>query len=126
MPQISVIVPVYKVETYLPACVESILTQTFRDFELILVDDGSPDNCGVLCDAYAARDPRVRVIHRENGGLCFRPRRRPTRRSPSAAPWFLKTASRRSSRRRTPAPIGRPYQAERPLQPSIRERGSFP
>lgn len=69
MPQISVIVPVYKVETYLPACVESILTQTFRDFELILVDDGSPDSCGSMCDAYGARDPRVRVIHQPNGGL---------------------------------------------------------
>ena len=69
MPQISVIVPVYKVEQYLSACVDSILTQTFRDFELILVDDGSPDNCGAMCDAYAAQDPRVRVIHQQNGGL---------------------------------------------------------
>ena len=69
MPQISVIVPVYKVEQYLPACVESILAQSFSDFELILVDDGSPDNCGALCDAYAARDPRIRVIHQPNGGL---------------------------------------------------------
>ena len=69
MPQISVIVPVYKVEQYLSACVDSILTQTFRDFELILVDDGSPDNCGSMCDAYAAQDPRVRVIHQQNGGL---------------------------------------------------------
>lgn len=69
MPQISVIVPVYKVEQYLSACVDSILTQTFRDFELILVDDGSPDSCGAMCDAYAAQDPRVRVIHQPNGGL---------------------------------------------------------
>lgn len=69
MPTISVIVPVYKVEQYLSACVDSILAQAFRDFELILVDDGSPDSCGAMCDAYAARDPRVRVIHRENGGL---------------------------------------------------------
>lgn len=69
MPTVSVIVPVYKVEQYLPACVESVLTQSFSDFELLLVDDGSPDNCGAMCDAYAARDPRVRVIHRENGGL---------------------------------------------------------
>ncbi len=69
MPQISVIVPVYKVEQYLPACVESILAQSFSDLELILVDDGSPDNCGALCDAYAARDPRIRVIHQPNGGL---------------------------------------------------------
>ena len=72
MPTISVIVPVYKVEPYLPACVESLCAQSFSDFELILVDDGSPDSCGAMCDAYAARDPRVRVIHRENGGLSAR------------------------------------------------------
>ncbi len=69
MPTISVIVPVYKVEQYLPACVDSILAQTFTDFELILVDDGSPDNCGAMCDAYAVEDSRVKVIHRENRGL---------------------------------------------------------
>lgn len=59
MPQISVIVPVYKVEPYLRRCVDSILAQTFTDFELILVDDGSPDNCGAICDAYAKQDKRV-------------------------------------------------------------------
>ena len=69
MAQISVIVPVYKVEAYLHRCVDSILRQTCRDFELILVDDGSPDNCPAICDEYAALDPRVRVIHQENGGL---------------------------------------------------------
>lgn len=69
MPQISVIVPVYKVEKYLHECVDSILAQTFRDFELILVDDGSPDNCGAICDEYAAKDSRIRVIHQENQGL---------------------------------------------------------
>ena len=69
MPQISVIVPVYKVEPYLHRCIDSVLNQTFTDFELILVDDGSPDNCGAICDEYAAKDPRVRVIHKENGGL---------------------------------------------------------
>ena len=69
MPQISVIVPVYKVEQYLSRCVNSILNQTFRDFELILVDDGSPDNCGAMCDEYAVDDLRIHVIHRENGGL---------------------------------------------------------
>lgn len=69
MPKISVIVPVYNVEQYLSACVESILAQTFQDFELILVDDGSPDSCGAMCDAYAQKDPRVRVIHQENQGL---------------------------------------------------------
>lgn len=68
-PKISVIVPVYKVEKYLPECIESVLAQTFTDFELILVDDGSPDNCGAICDAYAARDPRIRVFHKENGGV---------------------------------------------------------
>lgn len=69
MPQISVIVPVYGVEQYLPACVNSLLQQTFTDFELILVDDGSPDNCPALCDHYAETDSRIRVIHQENGGL---------------------------------------------------------
>ena len=67
--EISVIVPVYNVEKYLNKCVESILRQTFRDFELILVDDGSPDHSGEMCDAWAAKDPRVRVIHKPNGGL---------------------------------------------------------
>ena len=66
---VSIIVPVYRVEQYLPRCVDSILAQTYRDFELILVDDGSPDACPQLCDAYAAQDSRVRVIHKENGGL---------------------------------------------------------
>lgn len=69
MPQISVIVPVYKVEPYLHKCVDSILAQTFTDFELILVDDGSPDSCGKICDEYAEKDSRVKVIHQENGGL---------------------------------------------------------
>lgn len=69
MPQISVIVPVYKVEAYLSRCVDSILAQTFRDFEVILVDDGSPDSCGEICEEYAAKDSRVHVIHQENGGL---------------------------------------------------------
>lgn len=68
-PLISVIVPVYKVEAFLRPCVDSILAQTFSDFELILVDDGSPDNCGAICDEYAKRDSRVRVIHQQNGGL---------------------------------------------------------
>lgn len=67
--KISVIVPVYKVENYLRRCIDSILAQTYRDFELILVDDGSPDSCGMICDEYAADDNRVSVIHKENGGL---------------------------------------------------------
>lgn len=66
---ISVIVPVYNVEPYLHRCVDSILAQTFTDFDLILVDDGSPDNCPAICDEYAERDSRVHVIHQENGGL---------------------------------------------------------
>ena len=66
---ISVIVPVYKVEAYLSACVESVLAQTWENFEILLVDDGSPDNCPRMCDEFAARDSRVRVIHKENGGL---------------------------------------------------------
>lgn len=69
MAKISVIVPVYKVESYLRKCVDSVLGQTFKDFELILVDDGSPDNCGKICDEYAAADCRVKVIHQKNGGL---------------------------------------------------------
>ncbi len=68
-PKISIIVPVYKVERYLRECLDSILAQTFGDWECILVDDGSPDGCPQICDEYAARDPRFRVIHRTNGGL---------------------------------------------------------
>ena len=68
-PAVSVIVPVYKVEQYLDKCVQSILDQTFRDFELLLVDDGSPDKCGEMCEAWAKKDGRIRVIHKPNGGL---------------------------------------------------------
>lgn len=66
---ISIIIPVYKVESYLGRCIESILNQTFNDFELILVDDGSPDNSGKICDYYALNDSRVKVVHKENGGV---------------------------------------------------------
>lgn len=66
---ITVIVPIYRAEKYLQACVDSILAQTLQDFELILVDDGSPDHCPQLCDEIAARASRVRVIHKENGGV---------------------------------------------------------
>lgn len=69
MAKVSVIVPVYKVEKYLDKCVKSILNQTYFDLEIILVDDGSPDNCGAMCDGYAEKDFRVRVVHKENGGL---------------------------------------------------------
>ena len=68
-PLISVIVPVYKVEPYLERCVRSILCQTYRNLEIILVDDGSPDRCGELCDAFAKEDARIRVLHKQNGGL---------------------------------------------------------
>lgn len=69
MPLISVIIPVYKVEKYLNQCIDSVLCQTFENFEVILVDDGSPDNSGKICDEYAKKDNRVRVFHKENGGL---------------------------------------------------------
>lgn len=68
MPEISVIVPVYKAEQYLNRCVKSILEQTYQNFELILVDDGSPDNCPSMCDSWAQKDDRIRVIHKKNGG----------------------------------------------------------
>ena len=68
MPQISIIIPIYNVESYIHRCIDSILAQTYTDFELILVDDGSPDNCGKICDEYAAKDVRIHVIHKENGG----------------------------------------------------------
>ncbi len=66
---ISVIVPVYKVEKYLNKCIESIVNQTYKNLEIILVDDGSPDECGKICDNYAQKDMRIKVIHKENGGL---------------------------------------------------------
>lgn len=69
MPLVSVIVPVYMVEEYLSSCVDSIVNQTYKNLEIILVDDGSPDNCGKICDEYAQIDSRITVIHKENGGL---------------------------------------------------------
>lgn len=68
-PLISIIVPIYKVEQFLDEAIQSILNQTYRDIEIILVDDGSPDNCGYICDQYAEKDARIVVIHKENGGL---------------------------------------------------------
>ena len=67
-PEISIIVPVYNVEKYLKRCIDSILNQSFTDFELILVDDGSTDNSGKIIDEYAIKDERIKVIHKENGG----------------------------------------------------------
>ena len=69
-PEISVIVPVYNVEKYLSECIDSILAQTFRNFELILIDDGSKDKSGEICDGYALKESRIKVIHKENGGAC--------------------------------------------------------
>ena len=69
MAEVSFIMPIYGVEKYLNKCVDSILVQTFEDFELILVDDGSPDRCGEICDEYAKKDARVKVIHKENAGV---------------------------------------------------------
>ena len=67
--KISVIVPVYNCEQYLPALLDSVLAQTYQNFEIILVNDGSRDGSGTICDAYAAQDSRIRVIHQENGGV---------------------------------------------------------
>ena len=69
MPEISVIVPVYRAESFLRKCTDSILNQTFQDLELLLIDDGSPDHSGALCDQIAKEDPRVRVFHKDNGGV---------------------------------------------------------
>jgi glycosyltransferase involved in cell wall biosynthesis len=69
MPKVSIIVPIYNVEKYLYKCIDSILDQTFSDFELLLVNDGSPDTCGEICNEYAKKDKRIKVIHKENGGL---------------------------------------------------------
>lgn len=68
-PKISVIIPIYNVEKYLDRCMDSILNQTFTDLEIIMVDDGSPDNCPAMCDEYARKDPRIKVVHKKNAGL---------------------------------------------------------
>ncbi len=69
-PEISIIVPVYNSEKYLEECIKSILNQTFADFELILIDDGSDDSSGLICDKYAEKDKRIIVVHQENKGIC--------------------------------------------------------
>lgn len=69
MPKVSVIVPLYKAEKYIHRCVDSILAQTFTDWELLLIDDGSPDRSGEICDEYARKDNRIRVFHKKNGGV---------------------------------------------------------
>lgn len=68
-PLISIIIPVYKVEQYLRTCLDSVLAQTYKNWEMLLVDDGSPDKCGDICDEYAQSDSRIKVFHKENGGL---------------------------------------------------------
>ena len=68
-PLVSIIVPIYKVEPYLRRCLDSIVNQTYTNLEIILVDDGSPDGCPQICDEYVAKDKRIIVIHKENGGL---------------------------------------------------------
>lgn len=67
--KVSIIIPVYKVEKYLNECVQSVVNQTYKDLEIILVDDGSPDKCPEICDEYAKQDKRIKVVHRKNGGL---------------------------------------------------------
>lgn len=67
--KVSIIVPIYKVEAYLKKCIDSIIKQTYKNLEIILVDDGSPDNCGKICDEFAIKDNRIKVIHKQNGGL---------------------------------------------------------
>ena len=69
LPKVSVIVPIYKVENYLNRCVDSILNQIYKNIEVILVDDGSPDKCGEIADIYQSKDTRVKSVHKENGGL---------------------------------------------------------
>ena len=68
-PLISVLVPIYKIDRYLGICIESLLNQTYKNLEIILVDDGSPDRCPEICDLYASKDERIKVIHKSNGGL---------------------------------------------------------
>ena len=69
-PKISIIVPVYNVEQYLERCVESLMNQSYKNIEILLINDGSTDNSGKLCDEIAKRDSRITVYHKENGGLC--------------------------------------------------------
>ena len=68
-PKVSIVVPVYRVECYLDRCVQSLVNQTLKEIEIILVDDGSPDKCPQMCDEYAKKDYRVKVIHKQNAGL---------------------------------------------------------
>ena len=69
MPKVSIVVPIYNVEKYLEQCIDSIINQTLKEIEIILVDDGSPDNCPQICDDYVKKDSRIKVVHKTNGGL---------------------------------------------------------
>ena len=69
MAEITLVIPVYKVEDYINRCVDSVIAQTYKDFDVVLIDDGSPDNCGSICELYAGKDSRIHVIHQKNGGL---------------------------------------------------------
>ena len=66
---VTVVIPIYNVEKYLARCVDSIVNQTYKNLEIILVDDGSPDRCSQMCDDYAEKDSRIKVVHKKNGGL---------------------------------------------------------
>lgn len=68
-PKVSIVIPVYNVERYIDRCIQSVLNQTLQNFEIILVDDGSPDNCPEICDKYANSDSRIKVVHKANAGL---------------------------------------------------------
>ena len=71
MPKVSIIIPIFNVEKYINKCIESVINQTLEDIEIILIDDESPDNCPLICDNYAAKDSRIKVIHKKNEGLGF-------------------------------------------------------
>ena len=68
-PLISIILPIYNIEAYLDRCMDAVLNQTYDNLEVLMIDDGSPDSCPAMCDAYALKDPRVKALHKENGGL---------------------------------------------------------
>ena len=68
---VTVVIPIYNVEQYLDRCIDSVVNQTYKNLEIILVDDGSPDNCPAMCDAWAQKDSRIKVVHKENGGLGY-------------------------------------------------------